>query len=145
MKLNKISYILLAVCLLGVSVVMSAKVKRSTVYMFGFSASFTDSLVYITDIQKLDSAYIDTKTNFLIDRPVYSDQLQTFLEATTDMPDCTCVVFFDVKKNKLSEEYAKIRKRYDQDSTLVVKTLPLGKFYFQSPRYEVTKTDKNGK
>ena len=143
MKLRKLSYIFLAFSLLGVSLVMNAKVKKSTVYMFGFSASFTDSLVYITDIQRLDSAYIDTKTDFLMDRPVYSDQLQTFLEATTGMPDCTCVVFFDTKKSKLSEEYAKIKKRYDQDSTLVVKTLPLGEFYFQSPRY--VDNDKNKK
>ena len=46
MKLRKLSYIFLAFSLLGVSLVMNAKVKKSTVYMFGFSASFTDSLVY---------------------------------------------------------------------------------------------------
>ena len=37
----------------------SAKVERTKVYMFGFSASFTDSLVYMTAIQELDSAWIN--------------------------------------------------------------------------------------
>ena len=34
-------------------------------YAFGFSASFNDSIVYFTDIQEIDSAWINDKTDFL--------------------------------------------------------------------------------
>ena len=94
-------------------------------YIFGFSASFTDSVVYITDIQQLDSAYIETKYDFLMDRAVYSDQLQTYLEAVKQMPNSTCAVFFHTKKSKLIEEYDKM-----------LKELTDGSFKFQSPVYE---------
>ena len=52
-----------AFAFLCMSVSLCAKVERTTVYMFGFSASFTDSVAYITDVQQVDSAYIDTKTD----------------------------------------------------------------------------------
>ena len=124
-------------CLLGlVGMSLSAKVERTTVYIFGFSASFTDSVAYITDVQQLDSAYIETKYDFLMDRVVYSDQLQTYLEAVKQMPNSTCTVFFHTKKNKLMEEYNKIRKRYSGDESVMLKELTDGGFKFQSPVYE---------
>ena len=83
-----------AFAFLCMSVSLCAKVERTTVYMFGFSASFTDSVAYITDVQQVDSAYIDTKTDFLLDRVVYSDQLQVFMESLNVMKDCTCAVLF---------------------------------------------------
>lgn len=132
----KFKHLGLAACALwcaGLS--LSAKVERTTVYMFGFSASFTDSVAYITDIQQLDSAYIDTKTDFLMDRVVYSEQLQTYVEAMELMGNCTCSVFFHTKKNKLQEEYEKIKKRYREDQGVVLKELEPGSFVFVSPVY----------
>ena len=90
----------------------------------------------ITDVQQLDSAYIETKYDFLMDRVVYSDQLQTYLEAVKQMPNSTCTVFFHTKKNKLMEEYNKIRKRYSGDESVMLKELTDGGFKFQSPVYE---------
>ena len=101
----KFKHLGLAACALwcaGLS--LSAKVERTTVYMFGFSASFTDSVAYITDIQQLDSAYIDTKTDFLMDRVVYSEQLQTYVEALELMGNCTCSVCFHTKTNQVQED-----------------------------------------
>ena len=40
-----------AFAFLCMSVSLCAKVERTTVYMFGFSASFTDSVAYITDVK----------------------------------------------------------------------------------------------
>lgn len=114
---------------------LSAKVERTTVYMFGFSASFTDSVAYITDIQRLDSAYIDTKTDFLMDRVVYSEQLQTYMESMELVGNSTCSVFFHTKKNKLQEEYEKVKKRYREDQGVVLKELEPGSFVFVSPVY----------
>ncbi len=126
----------LSACLSGCVVSLSAKVERTTVYMFGFSASFTDSVVYVTDVQRLDSAYVETKHGFLMDRVAYSDQLQTYLEAARQMPNPTCTVFFHAKKNKLMEEYNRIRKRYGSDGNVVLKELTDGSFKFRSPVYE---------
>ena len=47
-------------------------------YAFGFSASFNDSIVYFTDIQEIDSAWINEKTKFLISRDNYSYQLKNY-------------------------------------------------------------------
>jgi len=71
-----------------------------------------------------------------MDRVVYSDQLQTYLEAVKQMPNSTCTVFFHTKKNKLMEEYNKIRKRYSGDESVMLKELTDGGFKFQSPVYE---------
>ena len=124
-----------AFAFLCMSVSLCAKVERTTVYMFGFSASFTDSVAYITDVQRVDSAYIDTKTDFLLDRVVYSDQLQVFMESLNVMKDCTCAVLFSTKKSKLEEEYKRLRKRYQEDGGIVLKDLAAGQFKFQAPSY----------
>ena len=124
-----------AFAFLCMSVSLCAKVERTTVYMFGFSASFTDSVAYITDVQQVDSAYIDTKTGFLLDRVVYSDQLQTFMESANVMRDCTCAVFFDTKRGKLEEENKRLRKRYQKDAGVVLKDLAAGQFQFHAPSY----------
>lgn len=151
MKLNLKHGVLTAFTLFCMSASSFAKVERTTVYMFGFSASFTDSVAYVTDMQQLDSAYIEAKQNFLIDRVVYSDQLQTYLEAMNLMQNCTCTVFFDTKKSKLEETYEKIRKRYIEDKGIVLKTLEPGAFKFQSPAYtpqsfaQETEQPKSGK
>ena len=49
------------------------------VYLAGVSASFTDSLVYFTDVQYLDSAAVDDK-GLLVGRALYSIQLKDYLE-----------------------------------------------------------------
>lgn len=111
-----------------------AKIERTPVYIFGFSASFTDSLVYMTNIQCLDSAWVDTKTDFLIDRPIYSDQFQSYLEAK-GLENRTCVVFFNVKKKKAEDRFNEIKKRYGKDASVIVKMLENNDFKFAVPAY----------
>ena len=54
--MNKKRYILLALILLTMSLGMTAKNKTvQKVYLYGFSASFKDSVVYFTDIQELEN------------------------------------------------------------------------------------------
>lgn len=109
--------------LLGMGADASAKVKVNRVYMFGFAASFTDSVVYVTDIQTLDSAYIDTKTGFLQERSLYSAQLQFFVEKQYQIPYATCVVFYNPSRKKLEREYLEIKGRYGKDPGLLLKLL----------------------
>ena len=50
--------------------------KLTPTYMFGVVTSFNDSVVYFTEIQRLDSTWINTKNNFLYSREYYSFQLR---------------------------------------------------------------------
>ena len=70
--------LLLAVTLLTVEA--SAKLEKTdNIYIFGFSASFKDSVVYTTDIQNVEGLWIDTKTKFLLNRDEYSHQFKVYL------------------------------------------------------------------
>ena len=91
---------------------MNAKrVKTSQMYMFGFSASFKDSIIYITDIQDVQGAWIDSKTNFLLGRDVYSTQLQEHFN-NQQQPNRVCAVYFDLSRKKIEKLYDKMKKKY---------------------------------
>lgn len=110
----------------AVSVVVGATAKKSKdknkygVYMAGVSASFTDSLVYFTDIQFLDSAQVDGK-GFLVGRSQYSVQLKDYLETKEGGKNRTCFMFFNLKKNKLQKELQKLKEKYNKGKNMVLK------------------------
>ena len=99
--------------------------------MFGFSASFNDSLVYITDIQGVDSVEIEPKTDFLVGRTAYGNQLQFYLADYKERPNTTCVVFFDKKEDQLRKKYNKILKRYKNSKETILKNLTRDEFSFK--------------
>lgn len=72
---------LLALALLLMPSLMFALQKQERLYVYGVATSFNDSTVYITEIQQLDSAWVDTKTGFLYSRNNYSFQLRDHLKA----------------------------------------------------------------
>lgn len=112
----------------AISIVAGAAAKKSKdknkygVYMVGVSASFTDSLVYITDIQFLDSAVVDGK-GFLVGRSQYSLQLKDYLETKENGKNRTCFMFFNVKKNKLQKELSQLKEKYKKGGSLVLKSV----------------------
>ncbi len=112
----------------AVSMVVGATAKKSKdkdkhgVYMAGVSASFTDSLIYFTDIQYLDSAMVDGK-GFLVGRSQYSVQLKDYLETKEGGKNRTCFMFFNVKKNKLEKEISKLREKYKKGNNMVIKSV----------------------
>ena len=71
------------------------KGSHKPVYAFGISASFTDTVVYYTDIQLLDSVHLD-KGGFLPHRELYSYQLKNFLEFEMNLPNRTCMIYFSI-------------------------------------------------
>ena len=107
-------------CLLCVTT--EAKVKQKPVYIFGFATAFTDSTGYITDVQYLDSAFIDTKTKFLIGRNMYSIQLQEYLEKNENCNHPITSIFFGDKK-KLEKKQLSIRNRYEKYRDFTVKNV----------------------
>ena len=88
--------------------------------MAGVSASFTDSLVYFTDIQYLDSAMVDGK-GFLVGRSQYSVQLKDYLETKQGGKNRTCFMFYNMKKSKLQKEILKLKEKYKKGNSLVFK------------------------
>ena len=82
----------------------SFKDKSNGLYIMGVSASFSDSLVYFTDIQYLDSIVLDKKTQLLPQRNQYSEQLDEYLEQVKGMKNRTCFIYFNEKKAKLEKE-----------------------------------------
>ena len=108
-------FIKVLVPLFFVMVVCSAfmpKNKVNGIYMVGVSASFTDSLVYFTDIQYIDSVKLDKKTNLLPERNQYSDQLDAYLEQIQGLRNRTCFIYFNENKAKLEKDIKKIKEKY---------------------------------
>ncbi len=110
MKVCKLIFLLVA--LLTVSTA-DAKLKMTKdVYVFGFSASFTDSTVYFTDIQKLDSALIEDKGDLLMHRDEYARQLKYYFNDKRQEPYRTCVVYFGLTEKKAVKKLEKLKRLY---------------------------------
>ena len=94
MKLQKLFFT--ALLLLAVSFQCSAENHARKVFMFGFAASFNDSTVYFTDIQEVDSVWLETKNKFLYSRDNYSYQLKDHLKEIGQV-HATCLVVYAEK------------------------------------------------
>lgn len=105
------NFLLLAALMLT-AIAEAKPIKSSHTYMFGFSASFKDSVVYITDIQDVQGAWIDSKTKFLLARDEYSRQLKSYLCDSLQQQDRVCLVIFQMTKRKAEKEYLKLMKKY---------------------------------
>ena len=98
-----------------VSVAMGAEAKQVQLphmYMFGFAASFKDSVVYMTEIQDVKNVWYDKKTKFLMGRDSYSAQLKEYFKEKMQMNDRVCMVIFAKSQKKAEKKYLKLRKKY---------------------------------
>ena len=89
------------------------------VYIAGVSASFSDSLVYFTDIQYVDSASL-SDNGLLIGRAQYSIQLKEYLEQKENGKNRTCFVYYNKKKKNLQKGINKLKEKYQQGNALVL-------------------------
>ncbi len=101
--------LLFAVITLGAA---GKNIKPKSMYMFGFSASFKDSTVYITDIQDVTGAWMDSKTKFLLNRDGYSQQLSDYLTNNKQESDRICVVVYATDRKKAEKKLRKFQKMY---------------------------------
>lgn len=81
-------------------------------YMYGFVANFTDSVVYFTDIQTLDSVWYEQKTEFVVRRSDYANQLRSYFADDLKMPNRTCIVVFGLTRKDIEKKYLKLKKKY---------------------------------
>lgn len=118
--MNYINKLLVAVLSLTFMPAHAADKKTETslvkrVYIFGFAASFNDSTVYLTEIQPLDSAFINPNNSFLMGRDNYGYQLRDFLAQKFGKNDETCVVMFDEKRKNVEKKYASVMEKYKKE------------------------------
>lgn len=131
MKAAKI-FILIGLALL-LCAPAQAKKKPQNIYLFGLSISFTDSLVYITDIQQIDSIALESRTKFLPDRQHYSYALEDFLQNKYNLTQRTCMVFFDDNKSKLDKKRLKVLNRLERKKNSNIVKLSQEQFQFYKP------------
>ena len=117
---------------------VSAKVRCLPIYAFGVSASFTDSVVYMTHIQIIDSAWVDDKTHFLLNRSSYSNQLRSYLQGRGEGTR-TCIISCATSEKKIQKKYDRIRRKFlykkkKQRSSYDVKDLGSDEFKFATVR-----------
>lgn len=118
----------LSVALLG----LQAEEKQG-VYIFGASYSFTDSIVYFTEIQYLENVQLENKTKFIPYRQRYSYELKDFMSVQNGMPGRISAVYFSQKEASLKKKEAKLKKKIEKKDKMVVRYLG-DKFKFTSPK-----------
>lgn len=106
--------------------------KNRPVYIVGVSASFTDSLVYFTEIQLLDSVHLD-KNKMLPHRTNYSYQLKSYLEDVEGLSNRTCFVYFSDSKQKLQKTVSKLKIKYQKGATILIREVNPNAFHFTKP------------
>lgn len=84
------------------------EVYKATTYMFGFATSFADSVSYITTVQKVDSVTLNRKNKFLMDRNLYSVQLQRHLDADPPTGKFVTAIYYAPNKAKLTKKWNKV-------------------------------------
>lgn len=137
-KFASLAVVVVAICY-GTTVSAKTKIVPK-VYVFGFAASFNDSVVYFTDVQEVDSAFIDSKNKFLLSRDNYSYQLRDYLE-TLNMQNRTCVTMFDFKRKKVEKEYYKLKHKYIGKNKYDVRFINQKDFHYQRIDLNVEEED----
>jgi len=112
MKFLKHLTLVIAMMAFGSSNVSAQDVKVPQAYMFGFVASFNDSTVYFTNIQKVDNVWVTKKKKMLSGRNHYSYQLREFFAQKRQQPNRTCVVVANVDRKKLEKKFIKMKNKY---------------------------------
>lgn len=103
--------------------------KTTTLYMYGVSLSFNDSLVYVTDVQPVENACIVGKY-VLYGAREYADQMDAYF-ANKDMGRRTNAVFYKKTRDKAEKAYMKLRKRYAKNG-INFQPIATGDFTFQA-------------
>ena len=120
MKFMKIFTSLFLVLMICSAATKKDKKNDMGMYMVGVSASFTDSLIYFTDIQYVDSVLLD-KDKLLPLRTQYSEQLDDYLENNLGLKERTCFIYFDKTKAKVEKEIKKMKEKYLKEGKAVLK------------------------
>ena len=132
--MRKSLFILLFVLIAAVGVAREKKdnnkVKEVPDYILGASVSFSDSIVYFTEIQKLDNVVLEN--GFLPHRQYYAYELKDYMSFEENIPGRISVVYFDEKRSKLEKKEQKIKKHLMEKENKIIRYLG-DKFKFVKP------------
>lgn len=129
--LNKTAALLL-ILLLGVTINATAEnVRVPKIYAFGFAASFNDSTVYITDIQEINDVWVNDKSDFLLERESYSNQLKEYL-LSKNQRNRTCIISYAFKRKDAEKKLLKMKKRYNAANHYDVRFIMPSEFSFKA-------------
>ncbi|SFG12074.1 hypothetical protein [Prevotella sp. KH2C16] len=129
-----------AVIMLLAAINVSAANKKATIYAFGFSASFNDSIVYFTDIQQIDNATIESKSKFLLNRAEYADQFRDYFNSI-GLEHRTCIISYGLTLKDAEKKLVKLRKRYSKGGHYKIKYLAGNDFKFRVISHEELATE----
>ena len=130
-----VGLLLAAILTVGQADAKGKKVVQKPVYMIGVGISFVDSMVFITDMHRVDSVTLQKKTKFLCDRQLYSFQLQRFLEGTYKGGPYVPSVFCSTNRKKMERRYLSLHKRYVQAQDKRMALIDQGQFRFKAEKY----------
>lgn len=129
-KLN-IAFVMLMLVLMCSAFTMKGS---KGVYIAGVSASFSDSLIFFTEVQLLDSVEL-SKDKMLPYRSEYSRQLDDYLEKIKGLENRTSFVYFGTDKSKLEKNLKKMKNKYDESGKSIIRELG-SEFKFTKPKFE---------
>lgn len=127
---------LLLLLILGVALTASAREKKQKgpkplpVFLYAVSTSFNDSITYITDIQKVDSGYMERR-HILGGMREYVGQMDAYYKAKGQRRLNT--VFFKTNRKKAEKGFIKLKKKLVKNGANL-KVLPQGEFTFKSEK-----------
>ena len=94
--------------------------NKKGMYIVGVSASFTDSLIYFTDVQFVDSVTLNSE-KLLSNRSQYSEQLEDYLKMREGGKNRTCFIYCNKKKASLEKMVKKMKEKYQKDGKSILK------------------------
>ena len=130
--MKKIIYTITAILALVFTTNAMAKDENKvmpSIYVFGVSTSFNDSLVFFTDVMKLDSAWQDGKSGFIYGRGNYSFQLHDYL-GRKGYPNRTCIFVSDKNIKNVTKKYEKMKSRYTKKGKCEILLIDKSEFVF---------------
>lgn len=129
------SYKIMFICLAMLLSISESKAteKLTKIYVYGFSSSFNDSTIFLTDLMELDSVWINTKTKFLYGRDIYSQQLKDYIQGK-GVSTPTCVVSYADTRNEAEKKYIKLRDKYTnkKEGNYTIKYIGNKEFQFKA-------------
>ena len=120
MKFIKNLVPLFLVCMMCSAFTM--KDKTNGMYIVGVSASFTDSVIYFTEVQFVKNLLLGSD-KLLEMRSYYSDQLDEYLESDKGLKNRTSFVYYNTKKEKLEKVIKKMKDKYRKEGKSVLRDL----------------------
>ena len=94
--------------------------NKKGMYIVGVSASFTDSLIYFTDVQFVDGVTLNSE-KLLSNRSQYSEQLEEYLKMREGGKNRTCFIYYNKKKASLEKMVKKMKEKYQKDGKSILK------------------------